>query len=281
MAIPARRTRSVYGCVTAAGGRRDSIGSVTPDPVSTFAAAAPGAGIFCDFDGCLSPIVADPDAARPVRGAATALAACAKKYRVVAIVSGRSVADLGRRIEADGVLLIGLHGMEELRDGRVRVSPEAEAARSSVERAASLLERELAAAPGAILERKGLALAVHFRRAEDPALAERLAAPIVERAAAAEGLRVVPGRRILEVRPAAGGDKGDAVRRLIERESLGAAMVAGDDVGDVPAFRALEGIGTRLRVAVAGDESPPELAASADVVVRSPREFVALLKRLV
>ncbi|MFY9589001.1 MAG: trehalose-phosphatase, partial [Actinomycetota bacterium] len=157
------------------------------------AAAASEAGIFCDFDGCLAPIVADPATSQALPGALKTLEALARRFKVVAIVSGRSAADLARRARAKGVWLVGLHGMEELRGDRVWTSPDAEPARETVQRVAERLERELAGVPGAILEPKGLALAVHFRRAEDPLEAELKATPIVLDAAADAGLEVASG----------------------------------------------------------------------------------------
>jgi len=273
-AIAARRTRSVYVCWVASPG-------MAIDPaLSALARAAGESGIFCDFDGCLAPIVSDPDDARPVDGAEAVLDQLASRFRIVAIVSGRSVADLAGRISARGVRLVGLHGMEQLRDGEVHVHAKAEAARAAIERAGASMEPILRDVPGAQLERKGLALAVHFRRAADPDAAEAIAGPLVRDAAAAEGLDVVPGRRILEVRPKAGGDKGDAVLRMIEEESLRGALVAGDDVGDLPAFDAIAGLEIAVRVAVSSPESPEELSTRADVVVGSPEAFLTLLERL-
>jgi trehalose 6-phosphate phosphatase len=242
--------------------------------------AAGDAGIFCDFDGCLAPIIPDPEAAKAVRGATATLERLARRFKVVAVVSGRSAADLSRRVRARGVRLLGLHGMEDVRDGAITVVPEAEAAREAVEATARSLGEALRGVRGAVLEHKGLALAVHFRRAADPEEAERTASPLVHDTAARNGLIVVPGRRILEVRPAGGGDKGDAVRRVIAAESLAAAMVAGDDVGDLPAFAALDELDARVRVAVASDEAPAELVERADLVLGSPAEFVSLLRRL-
>ncbi|MGH2786118.1 MAG: trehalose-phosphatase [Actinomycetota bacterium] len=254
--------------------------SAVPAVLAGIVARPEQAGIFCDFDGCLSPIVPDPDDARPVRGASSVLERLSKRYAAVTIVSGRSVVDLARRIRVRGVRLIGLHGMEELRHGVVTVLPEAEAARDAVERAAERLERSLRGVRGAMLERKGLALAVHFRRASDPVEAERIASAIVVEAAADAGLAVVPGRRILEVRPMEGGDKGNAVRRVIDEHGLAAALAGGDDVGDLPAFAALDGLDVAVRVAVASAESPGALIERADVIVGSPNEFVSLLRRL-
>jgi trehalose 6-phosphate phosphatase len=251
-----------------------------PAALAGLRAAPARAGIFTDFDGCLAEIVPDPDRARPVRGAATVLARLARRYRVVAVVSGRPVLDLARRLRAPEVRLVGLHGMEELRDREVVVLPEAAAARARVDHAAARLEEALRGIRGVALERKGAALAVHFRRAADPAEAERLAAPLVEAAARAEGLAVVPGRRILELRPPEGGDKGRAVRRIVRAEGLRAALVAGDDVGDLAAFEAVAELEVAVRVAVASPEAPAELLERADLVVEGPADLVSLLRGL-
>lgn len=249
--------------------------------LAPLAEAAARGGVFSDFDGCLAPIVPDPDEARAVRGASSVLARLAKRFAVVAVVSGRSAADLGRRLRVPGVRLIGLHGMEEVRDGVVTVAPEGERAREAIAGCGDELERSLHGVRGVILERKGLALAVHFRRAPDPAEAERIAAPLVAEAAAGAGLAVVPGRRIIELRPPDAGDKGDAVRRLVVEHGLRAALVGGDDVGDLPAFAAVDGLEAAVRVGVASAEAPATLAERADILVDSPKEFVALLRRLV
>jgi trehalose 6-phosphate phosphatase len=244
------------------------------------ASRAVAAGIFCDFDGCLAPIVPDPDDAQPLPGAVETLERLAARFKVVAIVSGRSAADLTTRVRATGVRLIGLPGLEDARDGAVVANGVAERFRGAVERAAARLERELVAAPGAVLERKGLALAVHFRRAPQPGATEQIATPIVLDVARDEGLVVAPGRLILEARPPGGGNKGDAIRRIVAADDLTAALVGGDDVGDLAAFDAVAEVEVGVRVAVLAPESPRELAAKADVAVDSPRAFVALLAEL-
>lgn len=235
-------------------------------------------GIFCDFDGSLSPIVMDPDDAQPVGGATSVLTDLARRFAVVAVVSGRPALDLAHRLTAPGVRLVGIHGMEEMADGSVWVLPAAEETRRAVERAAATLERELRDLQGTMIELKGLALAIHFRRATEEA--ERLAEPRIAAVAEAEGLTVVPGRKVLELRPPRGGDKGDAVRRLISEHRLRGALVAGDDVGDLPAFSAVSGLSPAVRVAVASEEAPPELLSQADLIVPSPQALIALFRRL-
>lgn len=248
--------------------------------LAALARVAPRAGIFCDFDGSLSPIVPDPEEARAVRGARAALARLALRFGLVAIVSGRSVGSLGRRLRVPRVLLVGLHGIEERQGRQFRVQPSAEAARPAVEGAVARLRAEVGGIEGVTVEHKGLAIAVHFRRARVPEVAQRAAEPAVRAAAAEAGLEVKPGRRILELVPPGGGDKGDAVRRLVAERGLEAALVLGDDTGDLPAFAAVAGLDPALRVAVASAESPRPLLDAADIVVGSPAEAVRLLHAL-
>ena len=102
----------------------------------------------------------------------------------------------------------------------------------------------------------------------------------MDRVARENGLALVSGRQVLELRPAGGGDKGTVARRIVAEHGLRAALVAGDDTGDLPAFEAIAGLDVAVRVAVASDEAPPELTQRADIVVSSPRELVSLLERL-
>lgn len=252
-----------------------------PPAVRAVAERAPEAGIFLDFDGCLAPIMLEPSSVRAVPGASSVLQRLARHFGVVAIISGRSVSDLARLVRAPDVRLVGQHGMEERRDGAIEVEPAAAAAAAGVERAASALERALGGLRGVRVERKGLALSVHFRRAPDPEDAETLAEPAVEEAARQHGLAVVPGRRVLELRPTGAGDKGQALRRIAREASLSAALVCGDDVGDIPSFRAARELPVSACVAVRSDEAPAGLLELADAVLDSPREMIALLRALV
>ncbi|MGH3000692.1 MAG: trehalose-phosphatase, partial [Gaiellaceae bacterium] len=96
--------------------------------------------------------------------------------------------------------------------------------------------------------------------------------------ARADGLVARFGRKVLEVLPPLEANKGTAVRMLLAELGLQRALVAGDDTTDLDAFRALDGLELGVRVAVAADESPPELRAAADVVVASTGELLELLR---
>jgi trehalose 6-phosphate phosphatase len=245
-------------------------------------AGRPGRVALClDFDGTIAPIVDDPAAARPLPGVVDLLGPLADRYAAVALVSGRPATYLASHAAAPGVRYLGMYGLEEIVDGRVQVDPRLASARPAVAAAA----RDLAADPavqdsGAHLEDKRYAVAVHTRRVADP---DRWAGPIDQaaaRVAARHGLEVVPGRLVWELRPQVRSDKGDAVRRVVAESGARSMLVAGDDLGDLPAFAVASELGGGLRVAVRSAEAPPELLDAADLVVDGPEGARELLEHL-
>jgi trehalose 6-phosphate phosphatase len=237
------------------------------------------AALFLDYDGTLAPIVDDPAGARPLPGVPELLARLGDRLAVVAVVSGRPVAYLeGALGRPARVHLAGLYGMEEIgADGALRRDAAAEEWRDAVGDVAASLLRDVP--PGVVVEPKGLAVTVHWRRAPARAGPARAAAAA---AAARSGLVTQPGRMSIELRPPVHADKGTVVLRL----GAGHAVVGcfGDDVGDLPAFDAVSALGragaTTVTVAVADAESPPEVVARADVVVQGPGGAVALLEAI-
>jgi trehalose 6-phosphate phosphatase len=257
-----------------------SAGPSPAERVAGLAERAAEVAICLDFDGTIAPIVEDPAAARPLAGVVELLGLLADRYAAVALVSGRPATYLASHVAAPGARYLGMYGLEEIVEGRVQVDRRLEAARPAVTAAA----RELAADPavtasGAHLEDKRYAVAVHTRRVADP---DRWAGPIGEaasRIAAAHDLEVVPGKMVWELRPEVPSDKGDAVRRVLAESGATTLLVAGDDLGDLPAFAVAAALGG-LRVAVRSAEAPPALLEAADLTVDGPEGVRDLLERL-
>jgi trehalose 6-phosphate phosphatase len=234
--------------------------------VKELAARAPRAGVFLDLDGTLAPIVARPELTRLLPEVRPTLARIVRRLDVVAVISGRPSGQVRDLVDVDGVTIVGTHGLE---------SEEAMPADVFEEIAAA------AAAVGAWVEPKGAAAAVHFRGLEDPEAAEAASVGPLAAIAAAHGLEIVPGKRILELTPAGRPRKGGALERIARERGLHGLLFAGDDVGDLDAFAALgrlraSGVWT-CGVVARGKETPPEVEAAADVVVDGPPGIAALL----
>jgi trehalose 6-phosphate phosphatase len=240
--------------------------------------------IALDFDGTLSPIVDDPAAARAHPDAVPALRRLAEVAGTVAVITGRAApaaVELGGLDQVPGLIVLGQYGRQRWESGTLTSPP----VPPGVETARQQLPGVLAAAgspAGVWTEDKGDALAVHTRRAAAPQQAmDRLRGPLGDLAEQA-GLAVEPGRMVIELRPP-GSDKGHTLTTLARDRSAAAVMYCGDDLGDVPAFRAVaqlrdEGI---PGVAVcSGSTEVASLAELSDLVVDGPDGVVVLLDAL-
>lgn len=261
--------------------------ATTPDGEAGLAAltADPAhALVATDFDGTLSPIVADPAAAVAVAGAAGALTRLARLVGTVAIITGRPAADavaLGGFAGVPGLIVLGHYGAERFQDGALRAAT----APDGITVARATLPRLLAvtgAPDGTRLEDKGTALAVHVRQAADPQAALALLREPLARLAADNGLALEPGRLVLELRPP-GTDKGAALRALAAERTARSVLFCGDDLGDLAAFAALRDLratGVAGCAVASGNQEAPQVAAAADLVVDGPAGVVRLMDGL-
>ncbi len=240
-------------------------------PFDTLVASARSAAILLDVDGTLSPIVERPEMAELAEGARLVLSGLVRRYRVVAVISGRTREELEGLVDVAGVRLIGSYGL----------------AKGSVP--ADVISAVLATADeieGAWMETKGATLAVHYRANPDTDAAGRVLEERLRSLAVPARMALIPGKQVVELVPAGLPLKEGAVERIIQEEDLRAALYAGDDLADLLAFEALdraraEGrLDHAVKVAVRGPETPRAVVAAADVAVDGPQELVALLSTL-
>lgn len=187
------------------------------------------------------------------------------------------VVELGGLADVPGLVVLGQYGAQRWSGGEVTSAPVLPGVQRAREALPALLDPE-----GAVLEDKGLALVVHTRPSPDPAGAlARLSGP-VSAVAADAGLEVHPGRLVLELRPP-GFDKRGALLSLCE-PAPSAVLFAGDDLGDLPAYDAVDELRQLgvpgVLVCSASDEGPAEIRERADLVVDGPAGVVELLSHL-
>lgn len=202
-----------------------------------------------DFDGTLAPIVARPELVEVPTGVSDRLRRLSA-HTTVAVITGRSLADVQPRLGFEPRYLVGNHGAEGALKGAA-LAPDW----SSAVHARLAEHRAPLDAAGVTVEDKGFSLALHYRLAPDPDAAVR----VIE--AALEGLsashRVFGGKCVLNVAPAGAPDKGDALQQLVREAQVTSALFVGDDVNDEPAFERADPHWVTVRI---GREGPPSAA---------------------
>ncbi|MDP2195162.1 MAG: trehalose-phosphatase [Rhodocyclaceae bacterium] len=151
----------------------------------------------------------------------------------LALVSGRTLADLEHRLGSVRIPLAGQHGLER-RDaaGRCHTHATPPVAKRELRRR---LDAVVARHPGLLLEDKGLTLALHYRQA--PALAAWLHRLLASWVAEVDDLQLQKGKRVLEIKPA-GFDKGSAIAEFMAEAPFQnrVPVFIGDDVTDEHGF---------------------------------------------
>jgi trehalose-phosphatase len=205
--------------------------------------------VCLDYDGTLTPIRRRPQDARISPRVQAALARLARCPGVrVAVVSGRSLNDVRGLVGLRGLTYAGNHGCEIAGPGGRFVHPGGRRCRPVMRRLARALRGVLRGVAGSEVENKGLSLSVHWRRVQrgDRRAFHRLVARALRPWAVRGRVRVMQGKRVVEVRPPGAWGKGDAVRRLIARlggRRRALACYVGDDRTDEDAFRAVNRLG--------------------------------------
>jgi trehalose 6-phosphate phosphatase len=245
------------------------------------------AAILLDIDGTLAPIVRYADDAHVPEATRSLLIEIARRYAVVACVSGRRASDARRIVSIGTISYIGSHGTELLRAGWTE--PTLDPAVRDWSRRINDFGREADTSElrrlRVRIEDKGSIVAFHWRGAPDEESA-RAAIDAIAGRAEQSGLRTHWGRKVLEVRPPVRMDKGAGIVSFLEDAELDAALYVGDDVTDLDAFRGLgelvaEGrLKHALRVAASSEEGPAELADEADLIVDGTDGVRLLLEAL-
>lgn len=198
-----------------------------------------GAALFLDLDGTLAPIVSRPDQVMPdARRTSLLEHLCRGLHGRLAVVSGRTLADLDRILEHRVDALAGVHGLTR-RTG----AGEVRTAQAHPGHAKALAALSAFAQPlhGVLVEDKGLSIALHYRQAPEIAAA---AIREAEQVATDTGMTLQPGRMVMELRTP-GPTKGDSVRAFMAEAPFAGArpIFLGDDLTDEDGFEAAERLG--------------------------------------
>ncbi|MDU1063739.1 MAG: trehalose-phosphatase [Cutibacterium avidum] len=264
---------------------RGVLDAVATDPGSVLLAL--------DFDGTLAPIVDDPADSVMAEDSRAAMSRMDEKLAIMAIITGREVAAVRHMTAVDEVpglehlVVLGQYGVERydaatgaLRDPEVPES--VRIAKGRLEGLAEELGQQDPRDVGCRIEDKGRAVALHTRRAADPAHALASAVPRVREIAEELDLHCEDGRNIIELKSAV-TTKAQALRELIDEVKPRVVIMCGDDLGDVPALEVIaewirEGHpGARV---VSYSDEQPSMTDHADIICDQTEGVSAFLTAL-
>ena len=254
----------------------DALGPIRADPAR--------AALLFDIDGTLAPIVEHAVDARVPERTRQLLTQIARRYGVVACVSGRRASEARAMVAIGTISYLGSHGAEVLRAGWTEPVVDAEV-EDWTERIHDFAREADTAELRRLrvrLEDKGPIVAFHWRGAPDEEAARAAIDTIATRAESA-GLRTHWGRKVLEVRPPVRIDKGAGIISFLNGTDVDVAMYVGDDATDLDAFHALRQLADEgrifraIRVGVRSDEGPSAIVEEADLVVDGPEGVTELL----
>jgi trehalose 6-phosphate phosphatase len=243
--------------------------------------------VLLDIDGTLAPIVQHAADAHVPEGTRQLLIEVARRYRVVACVSGRRASEARAMVSIGTISYLGSHGTELLRAGWTEsvLDPGIEDWVRRIHEFGREADTSDLRRRRVRLEDKGAIVAFHWRGAPDEEAARAAIDALASKAEAA-GLRTHWGRKVLEVRPPVKMDKGAGIVSFLEGLDVDVVMYVGDDTTDIDAFRSLtqlkeQGrVSSAIRVGVGSDDGPTQITEQADVVVDGTtgvQELLALL----
>ncbi|KAK7410536.1 hypothetical protein VNO78_01383 [Psophocarpus tetragonolobus] len=255
--------------------------------------------VFLDYDGTLSPIVADPDKAFMTRKMRATLKGIARHFPT-AIVTGRCRDKVYNFVKLAELYYAGSHGMD-IKGPTKSQSPKQGNTNNNnnnnnnkgvlfqpasqflpmIDEVYKILLEKTKSVPGAKVENNKFCLSVHFRCVDEKswaALGEKVRLVLNDY----PQLRLTQGRKVLEIRPTIKWDKGKALEFLLasfgyENSNDVFPIYIGDDRTDEDAFKVLRSKGQGIGILV----SRVAKETDASYTLQDPSEVEQFLRRLV
>jgi trehalose 6-phosphate phosphatase len=183
-----------------------------------------------DFDGTLSKIVRNPEDAT-IAPLTKSMVSDLGKKRKVAVISGRGLADLKKKMSPTKAELVGNHGLEGVKGGERRNKKFHKLClswRRQIEK--SLPEN----GSGIEIEDKSYSLAIHFRKSRHKKIQKEKILACVSKLKPQP--RIIPGKDVVNVVPIGAPHKGMALLEIIRKNKAESAFYIGDDDTDEDIF---------------------------------------------
>ncbi len=233
--------------------------------------------IFLDYDGTLTPIVADPEKATLPDRTRKIIRRLTEHYSV-AIISGRDLDDVQKMVGVGNIAYAGSHGFDIVGPGgKYRNQEMGKRFLPALKNADRELRKAVRDIPRAKVEHKRFAIALHYRQVEN-ADVDTLQQRFDDTLSHYPELRKGTGKKVIELRPNFDWNKGRALQHLLEALYTDSGRIVpiyiGDDITDEDAFRAISDRGIAIAV---GREKRP---TAAHYKLKDPEEVTKFLQQL-
>jgi trehalose 6-phosphate phosphatase len=197
--------------------------------------------VVTDIDGTISEIVDIPGDAVVSPLMKEILKKLTKKFKLIAVVSGRSIKNIKNMIGIDEILYIGNHGMEISKNGKIMVSEDVKKYLPIVKEVTKKIQEDKSCQIDNIMfEEKGICSTIHYRLCEDPDEARKVIINALSNIEEAKDLKIAEGRKVIEIKPKIEQNKGTVLEKIIKDYNIQKVIYLGDDVTDADAFNRLK-----------------------------------------
>lgn len=211
--------------------------------------------IFLDYDGTLAPIAETPQkAVMPKETRKILRKILVKKDFILAVISGRPLKDIKKRVGLKKIIYVGNHGFE-IEGPAIKFSPKInEKTKKIIHYIGNTLRETFSQTKGILVEDKGLTISLHYRlcRPSKLTFVKKMFSKTVQPFAKNFDIKINNGKKIFEIKPAVSWNKGKAVMYILNKcqraEHNVLPIYIGDDVTDEDAFKALRRRGITIRV---------------------------------
>jgi trehalose 6-phosphate phosphatase len=242
--------------------------------------------IVTDIDGTISEIAPTPDEAVVTHSMRRELVKLKDKFSLVAVISGRSAHYAREIVGVEGLLYVGNHGLEFLKDGKLFMDPEIEKFLPQIKKTGKKLkEGDLSGISGLLFEDKEICFSIHYRRCNQSENAREKILNTLENDPECKNLKISEGRCLVELKPPVSCNKGTILSNIIEQYNLEKVVYLGDDITDTDAFKKLKELNNQdtfrgASVLVLSDEIPSYVEKDSSFFVNSVDEVLKFFKWL-
>ena len=232
--------------------------------------------IITDIDGTISEIGSTHNKLMITPNRKAVLTKLTENFHLVGVITGRDAIDASNILQLNKMVYIGNHGLQKYINGQIFISPEIEECIPLIQNVTKILKNKLNSLKGISFDYKKLSVTVHYRQSKEPLEVKRKILSIITDMNLSSLIKIIEGRKLIEIRPKIGHDKGSVLDEIIENRNIKKIIYLGDDINDVNAFDTLKKVKENgiqsASICVDSDETPNFVKESADFYIKDVNE---------